>query len=224
MVRLLYRYRQRVACITCQNLKHASKHASKLQQRAKKPKAIKIALRDGEKWLDGFQQGKKDNRRYSDFIGIIMSTNEHEQITRDDARDFEKLQSRVIVADVVKSSALMAKIEATIAGGTEHKVTRAGDSIEVPLSVDSLSKLAHAWAALANLRASRSGLATTTIEMRDSEKGDDTIERLKNAMRENNWRTQTGQTFAELEQQRAEFKQQEQREPLALPAAPEVEE
>lgn len=169
-------------------------------------------------------QGKKDNRKYSAAMGIIMATNEHEtQIDRAVASDFEKLQGRVIVEDVTKSSDLLSRIERQIESGKEHKMTRAGDCVEVEMSVDSLSKLAHAWAALANLRASRSGLAITTIETRDSGKGDDMRERLEAAMRENNYIIQTGQTFAELEQQIEGFKQQaQQQKPLALPA-PEIE-
>lgn len=216
VVRLFYRYQNRVACVACHDLKHASKNASKLQQRARKPTALKAALKDADKWLTSMTQGKKDNRRYSDFIGIIMATNEHEQITRDDAQDFEKLQARVIVADVVKSSELMARIEATIEGGTEHKVTRSGDSIEVPMSVDSLSKLAHAWAVLANLRANRSGISSQIVETRSSEKGDTMREKLKAAMRENNYRFANGQTYTEFEAQNAARRDAE-RTPLALP-------
>ena len=216
-----YRLDGKEGCRKCVGLKYRSQNASKLQQRARNPKAVKAALRDGEKWLDGLEAGKSDKRKYSDFIGIIMATNEHEtQIDRETASDFEKLQGRVIVDDVVKSSALMARIEATIESGTEHKMTRAGECLEVPLSVDSFSKLAHAWAVLANLRASRSGLAIATIETRDSGKADDMRERLKAAMRENNYVMANGQVYADFEAENAARRQQQK--PLALPA-PEVE-
>ncbi len=87
-----------------------------------------------------------------------------------DARisDDATLQERVIAADIARSTELLDKIETVLNDGHENHVDRSGIPSRVPLRVDSMSKLIHAWAALSNLRATRSGVATSIRETRDA--------------------------------------------------------
>lgn len=76
------------------------------------------------------------------------------------------LQERVTIVDIAKATSLLEKIEEILASGHENHVGRDGTAQVVPLRVDSAAKLLHAYVALSNLRAARSGVVTSIREVR----------------------------------------------------------
>lgn len=145
-------------------------------------------------------------------------------VSTDEETELDTVQRRLVADDITRLTKLAEKVTNLLFSDEENFTDRRGNSRTIPQRPDATSKLGNLLIAALNARSARAGIATSITISENSETAkDDTIARLKQVMRENNYRTQTGQTFGELEQQRAEFKQQDQREPLALPAAPEVE-
>jgi hypothetical protein len=220
-VRFLYQPKGKSsACRACLGLTYASTQASGTAagELLKNPALLSEAFEQAGRWVEGFERGQAEVKDLNEAMRIIEAGGSVGMVPQDEpARDetgkaplssetFENLrvspdaslQERVIAQDVVRSTRLIEKVESLLAGGVENHVNRLGDVQVVPLRVDSWAKLAHLWVALANLRAARSGVATSIHEQRQGEGEKSLATMLDEAMMRNNWCDRDGYSIEEL--------------------------
>jgi hypothetical protein len=138
----------------------------------KTPGALTDALNNCGAWLDSVGSGQPQKERFVnamktlDILATAPEILSSELLSGVEIPEDATLQQRVVMADVVKATALMERIETMIASAEENYVNRHGETSVIPMRVDSTAKLLHAWTRLADVRATRSGVATSITESR----------------------------------------------------------
>jgi hypothetical protein len=205
-VRWLYIVGNATACERCQKLTRASRQLSGTArgELRKDPALLGQALHGAGAYLDSIESGQADENTLREAMRIIEAaaamplpaatkTTEAHMITPSNALTSEiisgatvpadaSLQMRVVASDVAKTTFLLEKIEKLIEEGTENYINRFGEISRVPLRNDSFCKLLHAYIALSNARAARSGVATQIIENRSESSVSALTEALRRAM------------------------------------------
>ncbi len=97
---------------------------------------------------------------------VTLSPESEQILDATDAPSGASLQTKILLNDIARCTGLMDKISGIIEAGQESFTDRTGIATKVPLTTRSLSQLVAALAALAQVRAARSGLACEVIENR----------------------------------------------------------
>ncbi len=236
-VRFLYQPKGKSpACRHCLRLTYASTQTSRTPagQLLKNPALLAEAYSGAAEWLNGLEEGRPDERKWSAIVQIFEAAegaaivqaqaqaaaqDGHEltaEFLKAQARQLPSdasLQERVIAQDVVKTTELMERVEGMITRGEENHVNRRGEASVVPMRVDSLSKLGNLYVTLSNLRASRAGIATEIHETRNGEAASSISQLIDAALEKSGARDRDGYTMAELKAMA-----QDQPIPNALPS------
>jgi hypothetical protein len=155
------------------------------------PQAIRNATAAATVWLQNGEDGD-----YNDAMKTLSN------VPDDAALDaLDSVQVEIIRDDLTSLSRLMNHVATLIYSGVENHTNRRGESSEIPLRADSLSKLGNLYIAASAARANRAGIATKIHETRPrSDESGNMRDILKAAMNESGWRAQTGHTMEEIEE------------------------
>jgi hypothetical protein len=184
----------------------------------KNPGLLAGAYSGASEWLNGLEEGRPDERKWSAAMQIFEAAEgaaiveaqvqaadqDGSELTaallQEEARHLPSgasLQEKLIVQDIVKTTKLMERVEGMIERGEENHINRRGEASKVPLRVDSLSKLGNLYVTLANVRAVRAGIATQIHETR-GETASSIAQLIDAALEKSGARDRDGNTFSDL--------------------------
>jgi hypothetical protein len=186
-VRYFYLVEHEAKCERCHGLTRATRqqaHTAKEELRHD-PALLVQALEATDKWADDMKNQTGDDAELKAAVRILSAASAPSSLPPTAPRDAltskliaqaqvraeAGLQERVVSSDIASTTALLEKVQAILDDGHENIVNRLGEPGRVPLTVSSLTKLIHAYVAVSNVRAARSGLATEIVASRDEGTG-----------------------------------------------------